>query len=173
MNHLAQRRMAENERWGEHASMGTDDVFSEAWMQEYARLWNAEQAMVKELARQRFSAAIGYGFPACAAPKSMMVVRLGLVECAGHYDGRELDWDLRAAPAHWSRWLTQGIDLSTILVEIGTNRFQIWKGDHKRILRKPPLVGALLRAFSLMLEVRVNPHPAAATVGDSATAHST
>lgn len=157
MSGLAQRRMAENERWGEHASMGMDDVFSEPWMQEYARLWNTEQAMVKELARQRFTAVIGYGFPDCAAPKSMMVVRLGLVECAGRYDGRELDWDLRAAPAHWSRWLTQGIDLSTILVEIGANRFQIWKGDHKRILRKPPLVGALLQAFALMLEVREQP----------------
>ena len=31
-------------------------VFSAAWMREYARLWNAEQAMVRELTRQRFSA---------------------------------------------------------------------------------------------------------------------
>ncbi len=158
MSGLAQRRMAKNESWEACDPAAVDDVFSEPWMQEYARLWNAEQAMVTELARQRFSAVIGYGFPDCAAPKSMLVVRLGLVECAGRYDGRQLDWDLRAAPAHWSRWLRQGIDLSTILVEIGANRFQIWKGDHKRILRKPPLVGALLRAFALMLEVRVQPH---------------
>ena len=131
------------------------EVFSEAWMREYARLWNAEQAMVRELTRQRFTAVVGYGFPEAADPKSMLVVAGGVAEHAGRYDGRELDWDLRAAPADWMRWLSQGFDLSGILVAVGANRLQIRKGDHKRILRKPPLVGALLRAFALMPEVRV------------------
>lgn len=130
------------------------EVFSEAWMREYARLWNAEQAMVRELTRQRFNAAVGYGFPDTVDPKSMLVVARGVAEHAGRYDGRELDWDLRAAPADWVRWLSQGFDLSSILVAVGANRLQIRKGDHKRILRKPPLVGALLRAFALMPEVR-------------------
>jgi hypothetical protein len=82
-------------------------------------------------------------------------VACGVAEHAGRYDGRELDWDLRATPADWMRWLSQGFDLSGILVAVGANRLQIRKGDHKRILRKPPLVGALLRAFALMPEVRV------------------
>ncbi|MDS4070181.1 MAG: hypothetical protein RKO24_11240 [Candidatus Competibacter sp.] len=137
--------------WREPAN----EVFSEAWMLEYARLWNAEQAMVRELTRQRFTAVVGYGFPDAAEPKSMLVVARGMAEHAGRYDGRELDWDLRAAPADWACWLSQGFDLSGILVAVGTQRLQIRKGDHKRILRKPPLVGALLRAFSLMPEVRV------------------
>ncbi|MDS4041354.1 MAG: hypothetical protein RKP20_09280 [Candidatus Competibacter sp.] len=124
-------------------------------MLEYARLWNAEEAMVRELTRQRFTAVVGYGFPDMAAPKSMLVVARGMAEYAGRYDGRELDWDLRAAPTDWACWLSQGFDLSGILVAVGTQRLQIRKGDHKRILRKPPLVGALLRAFSLMPEVRV------------------
>lgn len=132
-----------------------NEVFSEAWMLEYARLWNAEEAMVRELTRQRFTAVVGYGFPDMAAPKSMLVVARGMAEYAGRYDGRELDWDLRAAPTDWACWLSQGFDLSGILVAVGTQRLQIRKGDHKRILRKPPLVGALLRAFSLMPEVRV------------------
>jgi hypothetical protein len=131
------------------------EAFSEAWMREYARLWNAEQAMVRELTRQRFNAAVGYGFLDQPAPRGLLVVARGVAEQAGDYDGRELDWDLRACPTDWREWLAQGFDLSRLLVAVGTQRLQVWKGDHKRILRKPPLVGALLRAFALMTEVRV------------------
>ncbi len=131
------------------------EVFSEAWMHEYARLWNAERTMVRELTRQRFNAVVGYGFPDAETPWSMLVVARGVAEQAGFYDGRQLDWDLRAAPADWNRWLGEGFNLSNLLVAVGNNRLQIRKGDHKRILRKPPLVGALLRAFALMTEVRV------------------
>lgn len=131
------------------------EVFSEAWMREYARLWNAEQAMVRELARQRFNAAVGYGFLDQPAPRGLLVVVRGVAEQAGHYDGRELDWDLRADVADWTEWLGQGFDLSRLLIAVGTQRLQVWKGDHARILRKPPLVGALLRAFALMAEVGV------------------
>lgn len=130
-------------------------IFSEAWMREYARLWNAEQDMVRELAQQRFSAAVGYGFPDQPTPRGLLVVVRGAAEQAGGYDGRELDWDLRASAADWIEWLGQGFELSRILVAVGARRLQLWKGDHKRILRKPPLVGALLRAFALMPEVRV------------------
>lgn len=126
------------------------EVFSEAWMLEYAALWNAEEAMVRELTRQRFSVVVGYGFLDAPAPTGMVVVVRGLVERAGCYDDRELDWDLRAAPTDWLEWLNQGFNLSNLLVAVGSNRLQVRKGDHKRILRKPPLVAALLRAFALM-----------------------
>lgn len=132
-----------------------NEVFSEAWMREYARLWNAEQAMVRELTRQRFNAAIGYGFLDQPTPHGLLVVVRGVAEQAGYYDGRELDWDLRADMADWIKWLAQGFDLSSILVAVGTQRLQVWKGDHKHILRRPPLVGALLRAFVLMTDVQV------------------
>lgn len=132
------------------------EVFSEAWMREYARLWNAEPAMVRELIRQRFNAAIGYGFLDQSKPRGMLWVANGIVKQAGHYDGRELNWDLRAAPADWAQWLGQGFNLSNLLVAVGAQRLQVWKGDHRRILRKPPLVSALLRAFALMTEVRVS-----------------
>jgi hypothetical protein len=131
------------------------EIFSEAWMREYARLWNAEQAMVRELTRQRFNAAVGYGFLDQPAPRGLLVVVRGVAEQAGHYDGRALDWDLRASSADWIEWLGQGFDLSRLLVAVGTQRLQVWKGNHQRILRKPPLVGALLRAFALMTDVRV------------------
>ena len=131
------------------------EVFSEEWMREYARLWNAEREMVQELTRQRFNAAVGYGFLDHPAPRGLLVVVRGVAEQAGQYDGRQLDWDLRAGAVDWREWLEQGFDLSRLLVAVGTQRLQIWKGDHKRILRKPPLVSALLRAFALMPEVRV------------------
>lgn len=131
------------------------EVFSEEWMREYARLWNAEREMVQQLTRQRFNAAVGYGFLDHPAPRGLLVVVRGVAEQAGQYDGRQLDWDLRAGAADWREWLGQGFDLSRLLVAVGTQRLQIWKGDHKRILRKPPLVSALLRAFELMPEVRV------------------
>ena len=53
------------------------------------------------------------------------------------------------------QWLGQGFNLSNLLVAVGTQRLQIRKGNHRRILRKPPLVNALLRAFALMTEVRM------------------
>ena len=131
------------------------EVFSEEWMREYAQLWNAERAMVQELTRQRFNAAVGYGFLDQPAPRSLLVVVRGVAEQAGYYDGRQLDWDLRASAADWNEWLEQGFDLSRLLIAVGTQRLQIWRGDYKRILRKPPLVGALLRAFALMTDVRI------------------
>ncbi|MFO1423991.1 MAG: hypothetical protein U1F70_10120 [Candidatus Competibacteraceae bacterium] len=131
-------------------------IFSDAWMREYARLWNAEQDMVRELARQRFNATVGYGVLDQPTPRGLLVVVRGVAEQAGDYDGRALDWDLRASSVDWIEWLDQGFDLSRILVAVGARRLQLWKGDHKRILRKPPLVSALLRAFALMPEVRVS-----------------
>ena len=133
------------------ATMG---VFSEEWMHAYARLWNAEQTMVRELTRQRFNAVVGYGFLDQPTPRGLLVVVRGVAEQAGQYDGRELDWDLRAGLTDWLEWLEQGFDLPRLLVLVGTQRLQLWKGDHKRILRRPPLVNALLRAFALMPEVR-------------------
>jgi hypothetical protein len=131
------------------------EIFSEAWMREYARLWNAEQAMIRELTRQRFNAAVGYGFLDQPAPRGLLVVTHGIAEQAGHYDGRELDWDLRASLVDWAEWLARGFDLSNMLIAVGTQRLQIWKGNHRRILRNPPLVSALLRAFALLTEVQV------------------
>lgn len=130
------------------------EVFSEAWMCEYARLWNTEQAMVRELTRHRFSAVVGYGFLDQPAPQGLLVVVCGTAEWAGSYDGRELDWDLRAAPLDWTGWLSQGFELARLLAAVGGHRLQIWKGNHRRILRKPPLISPLLRAFALMPEVR-------------------
>jgi hypothetical protein len=135
------------------------EVFSEAWMCEYARLWNAEQAMVRELTRHRFSAVVGYGFLDQPAPQGLLVVVRGIAEWAGPYDGRELDWDLRAAPLDWTRLLNQGFELTRLLAAVGGNRLQIWKGNHRRILRKPPLISPLLRAFALMPEVRIAERP--------------
>jgi len=133
------------------------EIFSDAWMREYARLWNAEPAMVRELTRHRFSATVGYGFLDQPAPQGLLVVVRGIAEQAGTYDGRELDWDLRAAPLDWTQWLNQGFELARLLAAVGGNRLQIWKGNHRRILRKPPLISPLLRAFALMPEVRIAP----------------
>ena len=133
----------------------SSEVFSEAWMGEYAQLWNAERVMVRELARQRFNAVVGYGFLDQPTPRGFLVVMRGAAEQHGLYDGRELDWDLRAAAMDWSAWLTQGFELSNLLLAVSAQRLQIWKGDHRRILRKPLLIGPLLRAFALMTEVRM------------------
>ena len=94
------------------------EVFSEEWMREYAQLWNAERAMVQELTRQRFNAAVGYGFLDQPAPRSLLVVVRGVAEQAGYYDGRQLDWDLRASAADWNEWLEQGFDLSRLLIQL-------------------------------------------------------
>ena len=131
------------------------EVFSAAWMTEYARLWNAEPAMVRELARLRFSAVVGYGFPDQPAPRGLLVVVHGSAEWAGLYDGRELDWDLRATVTDWTRWLNQGFELARLVAAVGNHRLHLRKGDHRRILRKPPLINPLLRAFALMPEVRL------------------
>lgn len=152
MNGIEERQFAGNGSRQESAP--PLEIFSEAWMLEYARLWNAEEAMVRELTRQRFNAVVGYGFPDAPAPKSMLVVVRGVVENAGRYDGRELDWDLRAAPMNWVEWLDQGFNLSNLLIAVGSDRLQVRKGDHQRILRKPPLVAALLRAFALMTDAQ-------------------
>jgi hypothetical protein len=124
MSDFSERRSAGSEESGP-----AGEVLSEAWLREYARLWSAEKAMVGELARQRFSAVIGYGFPDAPAPSAMLVVVRGVVEDAGRYDGRELDWDLRAAPASWSAWLNRGFTLSDLLIAVGNNRLQVLKGD--------------------------------------------
>ena len=130
-------------------------VFTERWMQAYAQSWNAEQAMVQELMRLRFSAVIGYGFLDATTPRGMLVVIRGNAAHAGDYDGRDLDWDLRAAPADWNCWLAQGFSVPDLLMAVAADRLQLRIGDYRRILRKPPLISALLRAFTLMTEVSV------------------
>ncbi len=81
------------------------DLFSQEWMESYMQQWNAEPDLADKLANINFNSAIGYGFDDGADPLGVLVVENGHAVSAGAYEGQTLNWDLRATPENWSKWM--------------------------------------------------------------------
>lgn len=130
------------------------ELFSADWMTCFMEKWNAETTeLVEPLAKldNPFSAKIGYGFYKEEAPKGILVVEMGKVTSASVYNGEELDWDLRAKPDSWSKWLTEG----TIgKVDMGKPAFMgglgFEKGDYGAMFKDPSMMGPFIKSFEIM-----------------------
>ena len=71
-------------------------IFDDTWMKRFQEQWNKEPALAGALADIHFNSTIGYGFPDKNDASGFIQVVDGLCIEAGAYEGRELNWDLRA-----------------------------------------------------------------------------
>lgn len=132
-----------------------DDLFSETWMRALQAKWNAEAKITVPLAKAGFSSSIGYGFKDRAQPRGMLIVENGVVTQAGNYDGRQLEWDLRAVPEKWQSWIDEGFGLMKLGPAVATGALQFARGDYRRMIREPSLSAPFLEHFKLMSDISV------------------
>jgi len=130
------------------------ELFSAEWMTCFMEKWNAETAeLVEPLSKldNPFSAKIGYGIYKEDTPKGVLVVEAGKATSAGAYNGEELDWDLRAKPDSWTKWLGEGaigkVDMGKPAM-FGGLGFE--KGDYGAMLKDPSMMGPFTKSFEVM-----------------------
>lgn len=126
------------------------NLFSQTWMEQMLRHWNATPGIVEPLQQAGFSARIGYGFKSDLTPHGLLVIENGQATVAGVYDGSTLDWDLRATPEKWDEWIDGGFGLSKLGPAVATGALQFVCGDYRGMIRNPKLSNPFLQHFELM-----------------------
>lgn len=126
------------------------DLFSPAWMQVYSQKWNAEPELADALAKIHFNSVIGYGFENAESPLGVLTVVDGRVTDAGTYAGQPLNWDLRAAPEDWQRWLTQGLNMLGLSMAYMSRKLQFRVGDYGAMIKDPRMAVPFMKSFTVM-----------------------
>lgn len=126
------------------------ELFSPEWMRAYQAAWNADVALVNALAKIEFNSVIGYGFPDEPQPRGVLTVVQGQVMTAEKYTGQSLNWDLRATPQQWQRWMQQGIDMMGLSLAYLTGKLKFKVGDYQAMIKNPLMAVPFVRSFAVM-----------------------
>jgi len=125
-------------------------LFSDDWMVDYGNAWNDEAELGDALAKIGFSSVIGYGFDGEATARGYINVDNGYVTAAGAYDGRALNWDLRASEADWRKWLDGGIGMMALGLAYTTGKLKFKTGDYGAMVKNPAMAGPFIKSFTVM-----------------------
>ena len=125
-------------------------LFDDAWMKAYQEKWNAEPELAGALEKIGFNSVIGYGFPKDDTCTGFIAVENGKVVDAGAYDGRALNWDLRADQKNWEKWLAKGVGMTGLGMAVTTGKLKFKTGDFKAMISDPRMAGPFIKSFSVM-----------------------
>ena len=126
------------------------DLFSQEWMAGFANAWNNEPELAGELEKIAFNSIIGYGFPDDAQAQGVLIVENGKATHGGAYNGETLNWDLRASPENWQKWIDKGIGMTGLGMAFTTGKLKFKVGDYKAMLKDPRMAGPFIKSFSVM-----------------------
>lgn len=126
------------------------DLFSKGWMTSFQAVWNAELGLADELSKIGFNSTIGYGFIGDETPKGLIVLDNGQAVSAGAYAGQTLNWDLRAAPADWEKWLKKPPGMMGLGMAYTTRKLQFVVGDYAAMVKDPRMAGPFVKSFAAM-----------------------
>jgi len=130
------------------------DLFSDAWMKSYADEWNNEAELSDALAKINFNSVIGYGFEKDENPIGYIAVENGKVTSSGAYDGRKLNWDLRASQENWTKWMNKGIGMTGLGMAYMSGKLKFKVGDYGSMIKDPRMAGPFIKSFSVMGRVK-------------------
>lgn len=125
-------------------------LFSDDWMVDFGNAWNDEPELGDALAKIGFNSTIGYGFEGEEKPRGYVKVEKGYVTGAGAYDGSSLNWDLRASPADWEKWCTNGIGMMALGLAYTAGKIKFKTGDYGAMIKNPAMAGPFIKSFSVM-----------------------
>ncbi|MGF1642557.1 MAG: SCP-2 sterol transfer family protein [Thiotrichales bacterium] len=126
------------------------ELFSADWMQSFLNAWNGEPELSDALAKISFNSVIGYGFPDDAQPRGVLDVQNGKAVSAGAYTGQELNWDLRAKPEQWEKWMKSPPGMTGLGLAFTTGKIKFKVGDYGAMLKDPRMAGPFIKSFSVM-----------------------
>lgn len=126
------------------------ELFSAEWMNSFLEQWNAETELAEALAAIGFNSTIGYGFPDDDQPIGVLVVENGKAVSGGAYDGQELNWDLRAKPEQWQKWMENPPGMMGLGTAFASGKIKFKIGDYSSMLKDPRMAGPFIKSFSVM-----------------------
>ena len=129
------------------------DLFSSDWMAKYQDVWNGETELSDELAKIGFNSVIGYGFDGDDAPKGILTVENGKAVSSGAYNGEELNWDLRATPDNWQKWIAKPPGMMALGMAYTSRKLKFNKGDYGAMIKDPRMAGPFIKSFAVMQDV--------------------
>ena len=125
-------------------------LFDDAWMKGFQEKWNAEPELAGALQKINFNSVIGYGFPSDDAATGFIKVEDGQITEAGAYDGRALNWDMRADQKNWDKWLSKEIGMTGLGLAFTTGKLKFKAGDFKAMISDPRMAGPFIKSFGAM-----------------------
>jgi hypothetical protein len=126
------------------------EVFSKEWMEGFMLQWNNEPEVVEPLSKMGFNSVIAYGFADDSQPRGILVVENGQAVRAGAYSGEDLNWDLRAKPEDWDKWLKKGVSMMSLGMAYTTGKLKFKVGDYMAMIKNPSMAGPFIKSFSVM-----------------------
>ncbi len=129
------------------------EYFSAEWMNQFMQRWNSEPGLSDELAKIGFNSVIGYGFDGDAAPKGVIAIENGKATAAGTYNGEALNWDLRASPDSWQKWMSSPPGMMGLGMAYTSRKLKFIKGDYSAMVKDPRMAGPFIKSFSVMGQV--------------------
>ena len=112
--------------------------------------WNAEPELSDKLASIQFNTVIGYGFDGEDAPRGVLVVENGKATDAGAYTGQSLNWDLRATPDNWAKWMDKPPGMMGLGMAYTSRKLKFKLGDYSAMVKDPRMAGPFIKSFAVM-----------------------
>lgn len=125
------------------------DLFSDAWMKSFMEQWNAEPELAAALGEIGFNSVIGYGFPD-GDTVGVLTIENGQAVSAGAYNGETLNWDLRATPEQWQKWMSKPPGMMGLGTAFATGKIKFNIGDYSAMVKDPRMAGPFIKSFSVM-----------------------
>ena len=125
-------------------------LFDDTWMKEFQAQWNTEPGLFEALGNINFNSVIGYGFKDDDQATGFIAVENGQCVDAGNYDGRALNWDLRADQKNWEKWLNKELGMTGLGLAYATGKLKFAIGDYKAMISDPRMAGPFIKSFAAM-----------------------
>ncbi|HGG59335.1 MAG TPA: SCP-2 sterol transfer family protein [Gammaproteobacteria bacterium] len=128
-------------------------LFSAEWMEAFKNAWNAEPELAGALEKIGFNSVIGYGFPDEDAPRGVLTVENGQAVSGEAYTGQELNWDIRAKEAQWTKWMSKPPGMTGLGLAFTTGKMKFVVGDYGAMIKDPRMAKPFIKSFSVMAQV--------------------
>lgn len=126
------------------------ELFSDEWMKAFMEKWNAEPELSDALAKIGFNSVIAYGFDGEDKPRGVIKVENGKAVDAGPYNGEEVNWDLRATPDNWQKWMKKPPGMMGLGMAYTSRKLKFNVGDYASMIKDPRMAGPFIKSFAVM-----------------------
>ena len=128
------------------------ELFSDEWMKGFMARWNNEPDLSDALAEIGFNSVIAYGFDGEDDPRGFVRVENGKVTEAGVYSGGQVNWDLRASPDNWQKWMEKPPGMMGLGMAYTSRKLKFKVGDYTAMIKDPRMAGPFIKSFAAMGE---------------------
>ena len=126
------------------------ELFSDEWMKKLMAQWNDEPDLSDALAEIGFNSVIAYGFDGEDDPRGFIRVENGKVTEAGTYSGVQVNWDLRATPDNWQKWMEKPPGMMGLGMAYTSRKLKFKVGDYTAMIKDPRMAGPFIKSFAAM-----------------------